>query len=89
MMLALIERNTILVPISFAVDRNIDMNIFVFLKRSLLIYAENNYKIETINRTLRHPMLAGLIKEIVPELYFFHQVLLGTKAALHILDHYD
>jgi acyl-coenzyme A synthetase/AMP-(fatty) acid ligase len=86
MMLALIERNTILVPISFAV-KNIDEYIRIS-QAQFVIYAENNYKIETINRTVEHPMLLDLIKRNSAGIIFFSSGTTGEpKAALHNLDH--
>lgn len=86
MMLALIERNTILVPISFAV-KNIDEYLRIS-QAQFVIYAENNYKIETINRTVEHPMLLDLIKRNSAGIIFFSSGTTGEpKAALHNLDH--
>ena len=86
MMLALIERNTIMVPISFAV-KNIDEYLRIF-QAQFVIYAENNYKIETINRTVEHPMLLDLIKRNSAGIIFFSSGTTGEpKAALHNLDH--
>lgn len=86
MMLALIERNVILVPISFVV-KNIDDYLRIS-QAQFVIYAENDYKIETINRTVDHPMLLDLIKRNSAGIIFFSSGTTGEpKAALHNLDH--
>lgn len=86
MMLALIERNAILVPISFVV-KNID-DYFRISQAQFVIYAEHDYKIETINRTVDHPMLLDLIKRNSAGIIFFSSGTTGEpKAALHNLDH--
>ena len=86
MMLALIERTVILVPISFVV-KNIDDYLRIS-QAQFVIYAENDYKIETINRTVDHPMLLDLIKRNSAGIIFFSSGTTGEpKAALHNLDH--
>lgn len=86
MMLALIERNVILVPISFVV-KNIDDYLRIS-QAQFVIYAENDYKIETINRAIDHPMLLDLIKRNSAGIIFFSSGTTGEpKAALHNLDH--
>lgn len=86
MMLALIERNIILVPISFAVKNTDDY--LRISQAQFVIRAENGYELEKRAQTVDHPMLLDLINGNSAGIIFFSSGTTGEpKAALHNLDH--